>query len=277
MNGSISPKQIQSICTSLDIALAEARDTVNTINTKTISGHYGTDPYDFLDEQLEYFLTKAFRLTAIALEQLDLPRTRRQLTSDFRSFEKKGLSKTRFLPDFDSTECKPLECLQHYVDGIRLLSDTTESSLEQHERSRLEVLLRDTAVLTRKRGIAPRKEQDIQDVMNDYLSAAFPSYSTGFSIAGTLKNFKPDGGVRNLRTAIEFKFANSEQELNTALGGVFEDIAGYSGSDDWTRFYSVVYMTEPFKSEAAFGGDLKRAGATAWQAVLVNGSGQRKK
>jgi hypothetical protein len=83
--------------------------------------------------------------------------------------------------------------------------------------------------------------------------------------------------VSTLKAAIEFKFASSDHEVLTALDGFFEDISGYSGSDDWKTFYAVVYQTEPFVSESRFRSEFDRAGAKHWHPILVNGKGVRRR
>src|SRR5215471_3256255 len=57
---------------------------------------------------------------------------------------------------------------------------------------------------------------------------------------------------------------------------IFEDISGYTGSLDWTRFYTVVYQTEAFETEPRIKQELARAGTVTWQGILVTGSGGRR-
>jgi hypothetical protein len=40
-----------------------------------------------------------------------------------------------------------------------------------------------------------------------------------------------------IKAAIEFKYAAKEDEVARAIGGIFEDVSGYTGSRDWNRFY----------------------------------------
>jgi hypothetical protein len=80
-----------------------------------------------------------------------------------------------------------------------------------------------------------------------------------------------------LKAAIEFKFADTREEVSQALGGIFEDVAGYSGSLDWIRFYSVIYQTEAFESEDRIRSEITRAGVLTWKGFLVTGSGTRRK
>jgi hypothetical protein len=75
-------------------------------------------------------------------------------------------------------------------------------------------------------------EIEIQDVMRDYLRAFFTEFRKSVQIPGIIKDFKPDCGIRNLKAAIEFKYAATAEDISRAVGGVFEDIRGYSGSLD---------------------------------------------
>jgi hypothetical protein len=110
--------------------------------------------------------------------------------------------------------------------------------------------------------------------MHDYLGTFFTEYRHPITILGITNDYRPDGGIRNLKTAIEFKYAATHGEVAQALGGIFEDSRGYSGSLDWTRFYSVIYQTEAFESEDRIRAEISRGGIT-WKAIIVTGSGSR--
>ena len=60
------------------------------------------------------------------------------------------------------------------------------------------------------------------------------------------------------------------------FSGIAEDAAGYKGSKDWTRFYSVFYQAEPLMLESHLRSDLKRIGAVTWKVIVVNGSTKSK-
>jgi hypothetical protein len=82
--------------------------------------------------------------------------------------------------------------------------------------------------------------------------------------------------VVSLRTAIEFKFADSVGEVKTALSGILEDLSGYEGSRDWTRFFSVVYMTGAYCVEQEFAHAMSGSrNAQSWEPILVVGDGGR--
>lgn len=146
------------------------------------------------------------------------------------------------------------------------------------ELARLERHLRRTAVIVRKRGLTPTGEHDVQKVMHAYLDDNYDTFTTDVGLPKPIKGFKPDGGIPELRAAIEFKFVDGETELKTAFSGIVEDLSGYAGSKDWTRFFSVVYMTAPYETEGRFDAGLKATGnAARWTTILVTGPGGRPK
>jgi hypothetical protein len=139
-----------------------------------------------------------------------------------------------------------------------------------------EYVLSCTGKVLRDRGVVPKNETDIQRAMNSHLECVFQDYTKTVTIAKSIKSFKPDGGVVPLRAAVEFKFAASEAEAQRAISGISKDATGYSGSLDWVRFYSVVYMTENFTSPTRFERALQLSGcAGAWTCITLVGPGER--
>jgi hypothetical protein len=224
-------------------------------------------------------LNHLYETLLILLETAGLPETRNRLLETWTRFqsEKGGISKTTFYPEYDFLESKPFTYLEILVTGLSISAGKGSDSYKGFEIAMLEKLLRRTSVLLHKRGITPKKELDVQDVMHDYLAALFTDYRHPVHINGIIHNFEPDGGILSLKTAIEFKFAATESEVSTALNGIFEDISGYKGSSDWTRFYTVVYQTKSFESEDRFRSEMVRSGARSWTPILVTGAGTRSK
>lgn len=244
-------------------------DTVRLHVRKMNTGAKDIEGLEFELEVLEYDLRKLYRYVCIGFELAGLDRALDLLHSEWQGMDSK-LRELHFVPEIDNSFSLPLSMLTTYTRGLKMAAGPKVFERENSEIELLERLLESTAVRLRKRGIIPKRESDIQEVMDDYLQAVFVDYVPQFTIPGHIKHFKPDGGIKHLQSAIEFKFVNSETRLKTALSGIFEDAAGYSGSEDWKRFYSVIYMTEPFETEYRFAQDLFRGGLKGWQAILVN-------
>jgi len=140
----------------------------------------------------------------------------------------------------------------------------------------LEYVLRSTPQILKTHGVVPRKESDVKRVLHDHLECTFPDYSREVKLPKGLKSFIPDGAIRSLETLIEFKFVDLKRKVAPIFSGIMEDLSGYGGSRDWTRFYSVVYQTEPFVNETRFDRSLRLSGnAGSWKPIVVVGPGGR--
>jgi hypothetical protein len=269
-------KHPEAILTKIEGILENARDARRQLEAEAF-GFSLNHGYEAPQAALESHLEQAETLLEMFLEGAQLPLTRERLIREWVLFQKAGIGKTKAYPEVDYLESKPLTYLETMLEGSRVILGQVPSERESYELVKLESLLRKTATLLHRRRIVPSNEHDIQSCMHDYLDAFFPEYTNKVHISGGVTTFKPDAGIRNLKAAIEFKFAATREEVSRSLRGIFEDVTGYAGSADWIRFYSVIYQTEAFESEEKFRADLRRAGAASWTPVLVTGGGARHK
>ena len=269
--------KILAALSGLESRIEEARDAKMQVESEFTGARIEGGVYEWPQDALGSKLNDLFDILVVLLEVAGLPATRNRLIEKWAEFEKEGgVRKTIYLEQFDLLESKPFEYLERLVEGLRISAGDGVPSNESYELAKLEMLLRKTPVLLRKRKVIPKKEQDVQGVMHDYLGAFFTEYKKDFRIPGIIRDFKPDGGVRSLKVAIEFKYVATQTEAARAMSGIFEDISGYTGSLDWIRYYSVIYQTEAFESEDRVRSELKRAGAFTWKPILVTGAGSRR-
>ena len=134
-----------------------------------------------------------------------------------------------------------------------------------------ENILDNTAVIFDAKNIKASKETEVSGEVLKVLKYAFDD-ATRPSIPQLTKTFKPDLGVIKLKAAAEYKFVNSQEKLNVAIGGIYEDIHGYAGSMDWEIFYSVIYMTKPFITKKSLLKQFAKAKVPPnWDLFLLNG------
>lgn len=272
----MDPTPIKAALSELERALDSARDARHQIECE----HTGSRSIGGFEEPrlaLPVILDQIQETLLVILEAAGLSQTRERLLQKWAEFDKNGgIGRTNYDPRFDYLESQPLSFVEQMIDNLRACAGEAIPTKDAHELALLEKLLRKTPVLVRKRNLEPKNEKQVRDAMHDYLEATFTEYRRDVSIPGIVRDFKPDGGVRNLKAAIEFKFAVSQKEVSRAIGGIFEDISGYSGSLDWIRFYSVIYQTQAFESEDRIKSEMARAGTLmTWQAILVTGAGAR--
>lgn len=268
-------QNFDAVLTEIEASLDKARDAKDQLEEEETRVRSKRESfYGYPRDALAGHLAETEQLLEVVLEAENLQGTRSRLIEKWASLEAAGLEKTELFQG-EYLLSKPFEYLKNVIESVRLARGQQRSSWETYELAKFKSMLDKTAVLVHRRGTKPRNEHDIQKMMHDYLSAAFVQYTPNVQIPGIIKNFKPDGGVRSIKAAVEFKYADERDEVSKALSGIFEDVSGYSGSADWTKFYSVVYQTEPFEVVERFEGELKRAGAFTWTPILVTGAGSR--
>lgn len=273
MNSSIIRAALADLESELERARGAKRQTEAKYTKERINEGY-IDP----EAALTAALNDTYELLLVVLEASELSETRSRLVDKWIQLEEDGgVGATRYDHEFDYLECKAFEYISRLLNNLRAVSGDEVARSDSYELAMLETILRKTPVLVHRRGVTPAGEIDLQKVMHDYLQAFFTEYKHPITISGIIKDFKPDGGVRNLKAAIEFKYATNREEVAKSLGGIFEDAGGYSGSLDWTRFYSLIYQTEPFESEDRVRSEMTRAGLITWKALVVTGPGSRKK
>jgi hypothetical protein len=272
----MDPIPIKAALSELERALDSARDARYQIeceytNNRSIGG------FEEPELALPGILNQIEETLLVVLEAAGLSQTRERLQQKWAEFEKKGgIGITNYDSRSHYLESLPLSFVEQMIDNLRACAGEAIPTKDAHDLALLERLLRKTSKLVRKRNVRPKNEKEVRDVMHDYLEATFTEYRRDVKIPGVIRDFKPDGGVRNLKAAIEYKFADSEEEVSKAMGGIFEDVSGYSGSLDWTRFYSVIYQTEAFETEDRIKSEMARAGTLmTWKVILVTGTGER--
>jgi len=256
--------------------LGKAQDALTQIEAERYGYPENVKPIGYADPEvaLSISLNHLKERLMVLLEAADLRDTRASLDTAWQAFKAKpnGLSAVFNDDEYQYTYSPALTYLQGIVETLQTCVDRGLSSVEAAELGRLEWILQRTAVLVHQREESISREMDLQKFMHDYLSAAFPDFVKNVRIPGGLKNFDPDCGIRGLGAAVEFKLVHTKDEVGRAISGVIEDIGGYRGSKDWTRFYSVFYQEHPFMTEAQVRKELHRAGGKdSWTPFVVNG------
>lgn len=267
----------------LDALHLEAKKVLDEIDELYMRGMYGetrTELEEFeYAEARQYFpivMNKLFIITSFIIDATGLSGSYKMFKEDWDAFKTDGMGETKFNGEYDCTISLPFEYASTVIDGLKLFLGTEEALHEIRELARFESTLSDAAHLVCKRGLNPKNENDVHKVLRDYLEVCFTDYDHKPKLPGSIMHFEPDGGIISLKTAFELKFVSSKDELKTALRGILEDMNGYMGSLDWNRFYSVIYLTEPFESESKIRAELKKKAKSAhWKAIIVTGPGDR--
>ena len=212
---------------------------------------------------------------AIALEMMGLTETRGDFLFRWSNYSQTDFKEPQEFhsDDGDFLESIPLNYCHKILRYLEMTFESEATSIKKSQIDTLEFVLKSTAKIVRDFSrTPPAGEMDIQRLMHPFLANTFLSFTKNLTISKPITSFKPDCGIIDLSAAIEFKFVKNVAELGTALRGLTEDLSGYSGSLDWTDFYSVIYQTGAFGHEDQVRDALLKSGnADRWRVFLVTG------
>jgi hypothetical protein len=109
--------------------------------------------------------------------------------------------------------------------------------------SYLETILGNTSNILTEMEVIPENESDIYNAVRIVLTSTFPHYKEpDFIFMKSAKCYKPDILLPGLQCAIEYKFSETEKELNQMMDEILIDVEGYSKHPNYNRFYAVFYV-----------------------------------
>ncbi|MEN5264798.1 hypothetical protein [Stenotrophomonas sp. TWI587] len=269
----------------LKAAADEVYETDQTIGKlQTLSFKLNRDN-DYFDEEhemtgheLEWRLERSYICLSLLIEQLGLTEFLKQFETGFKRFEGK-LQEVEMVPYVGDFYSEAHSYIRKYLFSLSaLFGANLEEQQQKEQMATLEGILINTPKIIFDRGVEPKNEAEVRKSVFDLLIHVFPDTVREASIVQNTKTYKPDIGVKSLSTAIEYKFAESQAEVKKAVGGLYEDMRGYAGSKDWTRFYAVIYMTDAFFTQQQIMSEFKHTSADDnWKPLLVIGKGARTK
>lgn len=226
--------------------------------------------------ELAHLIQQIHERIAIAVEYCELPDALSRLNRRFNAREGKH-SELSYAPYSDTLYSPMLNELEMAYNAFAASIGKGASISLERDRQLLRQVLLGTPKLITDRGVLPSNEAQVRKEIYGMLLHIFPDTVREMPIPKVAKTYKPDIGIRHIQTAIEYKFADSAEELKTSLDGIYADTIGYEGTKDWTRFIAVIYCTDVFMTEPQLREELASAKMPeSWEVFLVTGRGARK-
>ena len=248
---------------------AWATDSEHEAHLCSSSGNPG-----LIEQRLNEQVWDIYIRVALLLEASGLPGLLAEMKADLEDFRQTRQVKFSS-SEYGTLDCRTLQLIGSYVSP--LMEATASGSDWPDDFLLLERILIGIPRLLRDFGIEPRKEADVRNALYYQLVHVFPETKREVPVPKIGQTYKIDIGVISLRAGVEIKFCDSEREMKRAVGGVFEDVNGYSGSEDWKYFYALFYMTDAFMTQAQLEEEFREAQIDhSWKPLVVQGRGRRK-
>lgn len=269
-----SINQLRFIGKLMDAAMKSVGDIQFLSYGHSTNTVQGDDELEFNKLMLESNIKTIYTSLVILMESMCLNVLLEEFQKEFAQYAK-DLSAVEIIPYIGDMESPVVRMYLRYMSS--LMAYFGENSPVPFEPAHiLERILSGTAKLVLDKGIKPANEAEVRKCIYDYLIHVFPDTVREVPIAQVTKTYKPDIGIPSLKAAIEYKFATSPGEVKTAIGGLYEDMRGYSGSEDWKTFYAVVYMSDAYFTDAQIKAEFKHTGVDDnWKPILIVGGAAR--
>lgn len=201
------------------------------------------EEHDILERELGWVLRRLRMRLILGANVLGADSFLQAFNTEWSAFDR--ATALEHLPWIGVLHCPALDFMREAFDMLAafLPSNTRSQLTDDSGHALLERILEGTGKILEDRGLVPDRESEVRNAIYCTLLHVFPDTVREVPIAQVSKVYKPDIGVRRLKTAVEYKFATTAEELRSQMGGIYEDIKGYAGSADWTHFIAVFYAT----------------------------------
>jgi len=264
---------------TLDHTLQDARQALSRIHDiqtnydSALAAMEDDEDLDREQEVLAYYVKKALREVRILCERLGLL----QLLAAFTA-ECAALGGDYGGHELDDDEFEPysphLRLAYAYMRSIQGLLDPTHLGGLDVFRTVLE----NSAQIISDAGLQPRNEAKVRAAIVKILKYGFRQVEREIKTPKEFKTYQIDLGIRSLRAAAEYKFIDSEADAKAAMDGIYADMHGYGGTQNWSHFFAVLYQTKPFITQAKTDHEMQIVRADrSWAAIIVTGPGGRSK
>lgn len=227
------------------------------------------DQYDIPEEQIEYYIERAFIHSLVFLDKLNLSRTYEQVRRIFRKAKKEGYRKRGEAEGpylfWSAKLYSYLEAIGNSYN-IYPFSNLVSKDIISILRATL-YSITDRKVFKRP----PSNESEVHSRIEAVLKCIFPDLEHKPPIAKPIKNFEADTGLPSVRTLIEYKYISTQNDAKRISGEILADTRGYY-SRKWDRFIYVIYETSRVRPETEWIQLLRESGvANNTQIIVLSG------
>ena len=219
--------------------------------------------------QLEHNLTQAYRTMCMFLERADLHVALADLREEWKVYKDELGSLKSWEEDPEHRYSRALLFLKDHLRVFEALENDLTA-----EQSHVEIVRRIVKNIAHVVASQPPKsETEVQRMLHAHLRVGFPDARREATVAQPTKTYKPDIAIDSLRTAVEVKFADSEEKAKVAVGGLYEDMKGYAGDRAYTTFTGVIFMNDAYLSQDIVDAEAARVGVPKdWRIFVAVGT-----
>jgi hypothetical protein len=267
-----------AVAAEIDACRAALRECERAFGYSYDHGEYEEDErYSDAKGYLGYRLRQAHIRMLILLEHLQMPMMFVEYQKGFSTFSEKLDAVGHSSHDPEDLYSDPLIYISQNFEALSEMLRRPHDS-DAHKLQLFEQILRQTPYILADQGLKPQSEKEVRKPLYDLLKTVFPDTQREIPVSHLFKTYRADIGSRQLKALVEVKYALDEAELRQELDGVYADINGYAGDDQWTRFFALFYTATPVAAPERMLEEFKLSRVdVSWTPIIVHGTGDRPK
>ena len=252
---------------------AERAERECSVNLSYPSSRPLPEPDEELDDalgRLENYTRSIFRDLRLLAEALNLGKIREEIVQAEKSHG--NLQAMELDTETPQQWSVALRSAHRYFDSLKSLADSEapEALAAFHN------MIDKSGQMIADLNLTPKNETQVRNAILKTVKYAFPDARKEKDAPNLIANFRMDVAVPSLKAVAEYKFADTPEEVNKCLEGIYADMVGYGGSDEWQHFFAVIYMTGQYVTQRQVEQEFKRLSTRAsWTPVVVVGPGER--
>lgn len=267
-NLSVILQKLESLFELAQGAERKASDILSYPNSSSFD-----EPNEELDDacvRLEHYTRSIFRDLRLLAEALNLVSIREEIARAENSHG--NLQAMEFDAEAPQLWAVALRDAHQYFDSLKSLADSEAPDA----LAAFHNMIDRSGQIIADLGLTPKNETEVRNAILRTVKYAFPDARKEKDAPNLIANFRMDVAVPSLRAVAEYKFADTADEVNKCLEGIYADMAGYGGSGEWQHFFAVIYMSGPYVTQRQVEQEFKHLKVRAnWTPVVVVGPGER--
>ncbi|MCZ6688085.1 MAG: hypothetical protein O7H41_00575 [Planctomycetota bacterium] len=256
------------------LAVSDIKTAVHAIQTRLNRASsvgenwllYQSDPLDA--DQCEWYLRETWLLLVDLIERLDHGSFLEAAKTDREACLKDPLASEMGAHELFLTWVGRADSFLSMIEELHLPSETDE---ESGSDDNLLDVIRNSEYYIASRAIfgwVPCREEDVHQRIDGLLKCTYTDLRKNPPLSKPIKGFIPDSGIPSLKTALEYKFIQTEVEAKAAVDEILADIGGYQ-SDIYDTIIFVIYEVARLFSERDWNAAVKASKPRAEVRVVI--------
>jgi hypothetical protein len=174
-----------------------------------------------------------------------------------RPYRTQAIYETEFISIIDEQISKLSSDFWHFLEPYKVLlgiEEFTDKNKDIKNISLLKRLLKETNALCKLSDKTPTTEPQVYNAVKEYVFLLFPDAKklSGQAFPTTAKVYKPDIFVPECKSAVEYKYIDTYEKINSTIAGISDDVKGYKKNKEYKYFFAVFYFKNHFITQERF-------------------------